>query len=608
MPASRSRPRPPDPDSSSRAPTPPPSALLRAAEALKTRFGPRASAAKRPLLRTLTRLSLPRPAELLRLHELLCFWRAYPDDATLLAQVERMLRGFASRPDLRAHAARLADSGIAGTPIRFPFFAPTARWLAERWPERIAIDWDDFQTAERLVDWLPLLAHEGESPALDELDLPVREWIRRMRGPAETDATFLARRFAQLPLGEAGREILYDELDVPLVLSPADGTPSRTHAKVEGAPRAAVAFQRRALSRARPSPADILRLRPRVVREVSPREGERLVDLAREAMVTRSRDLDVFSYGDPRDVRMVDFGGGLQFACIGAIPERRLLLEAVYGYLTLKNGVPVGYVLTSALFSSSELAYNVFDTYRGTEAGAIYGRVLAMTRHLFGSDTFTIFPYQLGEGNDEAIESGAWWFYQKMGFQPRAHAAVRLMNQELARTRRDPGHRSTPGTLRRLARANLYLQLGGRRGDVMGELELPNVGLHVMKFLAERFGSDRERAKHECARQAAALLGVDGAGRTADGGEGWSAGGLVGWSAGERLAWERWAPLVLILPGIARWSAAERRSLAEVVRAKGGRRESEFVRRFDAHRRLRRAIVALAVHEPRGVATPRSRG
>ncbi len=112
------------------------------------------------------------------------------------------------------------------------------------------------------------------------------------------------------------------------------------------------------------------------------------------------------------------------------MPERRLLLESVYGFLTLKNGVPVGYVLVSALFGSSEIAYNVFETFRGGESGRIYGKVLALTRQLFGPDVFTIFPYQLGGyGNPEALESGAWWFYQKLGFRPRAPHVVALMER-----------------------------------------------------------------------------------------------------------------------------------------------------------------------------------
>jgi hypothetical protein len=114
----------------------------------------------------------------------------------------------------------------------------------------------------------------------------------------------------------------------------------------------------------------------------------------------------------------------------------------------------------------------------------------------------------------------------------------------------------------------------------MGALPLANVGLHVTRHLARRFGSDRARGARACAREAARRLGVRS---------------MRGWTAGERLAWARWAPLVLILPGVARWGAADRRGLVAVVRAKGGRRESEFVRRFDAHRRLRRAVRALAL-------------
>jgi hypothetical protein len=555
--------------------------LLSELAILKQRFGAAASSRKRALLRALDREEL-RPAELLRLHELLCFWRAYPDDALLLRQVERMLRGFAARPDLRRHAARLADSGIAGTEIFYSFYADTARWLARGWPRNLTIDWPRFEGANRVEALLPLLAHPAELPALDELALTPRDWLRRMRGARTSDAVFLALRFAELPMSDAAREILYDQLDVPWRLSPGEDTPSRTLAKLRLG-RAPIAFQRRALSRERLLPGDIARLRPRAIRAVTPAEGERLVDLARGAMVTRARDLDVFSYADPRDVRLVDFGHGLQFACMGARPERRLLLEAVYGYLTLKNGVPIGYVLTSTLFGSAEMAYNVFDTWRGAEAGPIYARVLAMTRLLFGCDTFTIVPYQLGEGNDEAIDSGAWWFYQKMGFRPRTPAAVSLMNQELARMRRDLVHRSSAAILRRLARHTVHLDLGRRRDDVLGRLELPNVGLHVMRYLAATYGAERERAAADCAARAAELLRVTPG----------------GWSIEEAQAFERWAALVLVLPGVEGWSAAEKTQLAEVVRAKGSRRESDFVRRFDDHKRLRRAIARLAAEEPR---------
>jgi hypothetical protein len=71
-----------------------------------------------------------------------------------------------------------------------------------------------------------------------------------------------------------------------------------------------------------------------------------------------------------------------------------------------------------------------------------------------------------------------------------------------------------------------------------------------------------------------------------------------GFAAGERMAFRRWSPLILALPGLARWSDEEKHALVEVARAKGGRRESDYLRRFDAHRKLRRALLRLADHSP----------
>src|SRR5207249_2646628 len=153
---------------------------------------------------------------------------------------------------------------------------------------------------------------------------------------------------------------------------------------------------------------------------------------------------------------------------------------------------------TSALYRSAELAFNVFDTFRGAEAGPVYGKVVGMTRALFGADTFTIPPYQLGDGNDEAIESGAWWFYQKLGFRPHARAARMLMQRELGRMRRAARHRSSPAVLRKLAQANLYWAPGRERRDVLGELPFASAGLAVTQLITKKFAGDRARAAEAC--------------------------------------------------------------------------------------------------------------
>ena len=119
-------------------------------------------------------------------------------------------------------------------------------------------------------------------------------------------------------------------------------TPARTTARW---PAKRVQFQRGAFA-GRPELAAAAATKPRAIRALSQADGEAAVALAMRSMVTRTRDLDVFAWGDARDVRHIDMGDGLAFLMIGARPERRLLLESVYGFLTLKNGVPVGYVVT----------------------------------------------------------------------------------------------------------------------------------------------------------------------------------------------------------------------------------------------------------------------
>lgn len=551
--------------------------LLGELERLRFEFGSAAAERKRALLFQMQALDLPDARSVRRLHEAALFIRGYPDTAEVLTEAETVLEIFALREDLARFRDELADSGIAGTEIRYPFFAPTARRLVRRFGKRLRVDWPSVAEPARLEGRLALLASYSETPGLDEWDMPLRKWVARLKGPDESDAEFLVRRLSRVGQDTFASDTLYEELGLELVLPPGEDTPSRSRELAPGGP---AHFRTRPLDRGRPDIRRELRRRPVSVRNCDEREAQALIEIARDAMVTRSRDLDAFMHADVRDVRRVDFGDGLEFISIGVVPERRLMLESVYAFLTLHNRVPMGYVLVSALFGSSEIAYNVFDTFRGGEAGPIYGRVLSMTRHLFASRDFTVYPYQLGgDGNTEGLKSGAWWFYQKLGFRPRDAGALELMEQELARMGKDPRHRSSLPTLRKLAKHNVYWHAGSARDDVIGVFPLERVGLAITDMLAARFGSDRERGEEVCMREAASFCGnID-----------WR-----GWSRDEQLWWRRWSPLVVALPGLWNWKRADFEALVECVRAKGGARESDFVQKLDAHRPLRTALRRLA--------------
>jgi len=515
-------------------------------------------------------------AELLELHDDLCVRRAWPKDPSELRAVETALERFATRSDVKRFRRALTNSGVAGAELRHRFYYNQALWLSRRCPGQLAVDWAELESEDALLSLLPLLLPKSDSLCLDSGERSAREWLSSS-GPSETsDGTFLVSLFAQLSGTDEVREHLFEKLDPPLVLSHGDETPSRTTAWHDGSP---VVFG--APPRGRPVMPGTVRDEPLRSRRATPAEGGELLALAKASMLVRLRDIDAFAYGNPKDVWLVDWPGGMRFAVFGMVPSRRLLLESCFGHLVLQNGVPVGYGTLSAAFESVEIAYNIFPVFRGHGASWVMARLLGVAHHLLGAKTFFVAPYQLGQDNLEGIQSGSWWYYEKLGFRPDATDARRLRVEERRRIRNEPGYRSSPKTLRRLADHPMFLDLAGARDDALGRIDLGLIGDASSRVLSGR-GTTRPGGLRLCVREVRALLGLDS---------------LDDWSPQERRALRDWAPLVLALPNVTRWSASNRSRLADVVRAKGGPHQLDFVRRFDAHARLRGALLSLGSSE-----------
>jgi len=534
-------------------------------------FGDEAAEARRQGLKRLARERLRGAAAVRRLHELLCFIRAYPDDAGVQAQARRMLERFGERADLRMHAAALANSGIAGTATHFRFFAAQAQWLAAHWPAQLRLDRRDREAEERIARALQVLLTHAENISLRELPRPGYATLDRLRGRSETDAAFLLRRIASMPGDGFTREAFSDAVDASYTLAAGPGTPSRSTAYWAKAP---VVFRRCAPARARPDLDSELRRAPRRLKRLSVADGQALIDLARSAMVTRERSLEAFAYADAHDAWLVDDGDGLAYGFAGVIPERRHAVFSYYGALTLRNGVPIGYTQADVLGASAALSFNTFESFRGAEAAYTFARWLAALKALFACTSFTIEPYQLGDHNDEAIASGAWWFYAKLGFAPRDAATCALAREEAMRRRRRSGHRTSAAMLGRLAQRHLFLDVGS--GAPRPLVTPAMAGDAVSRALGAHVGGDREAALREQAGRVWARC---------------APGAPMPRTPALRRAWDRWAPLISALP-LARWSADECLMLTALARAKAGRSERDFVQLWQAHPRLDAAWLA----------------
>ncbi len=555
-------------------------ALMRVAR----EFGPDAAPRKLVLLKALSQAHMINADAVLRLHETLCFMRAYPDDAAVQAQVASMLRRFDKRADLKEHRDALVDSGIAGTAIHYRFFHGQAQWLAQHWPAQLRLDRDDAEPEDRLARALLPLLTPTETQALVELKLPGFKALDLVRGPRETDAVFLLRLIAAMPGNDLTREAFSDALDAAYVLTPGPATPSRTPSRTRAFFEAApVVYRNTPPPGSRPDLRTELARPPRRVARLPLAHAQAAIHLARCAMVTRARSLEAFSYADSRDAWLVDDGDGLAYVLMGVVPERRHPLATYVGGLTLRNGVPIGYVQSDIVGCSAALSFNTFETFRGGEAAFSFARWLAALKHVYGCTSFSVEPYQLGgQGNGEGLASGAWWFYAKLGFTPRDPAAQALAREEQARVARRPAYRTPQARLARIAEAHLFLDLDPAAPQP--RVPMGEIGLAMGAVLSRRAGLDREHAVAEVAGQMAALCG------------------LPTWRRlppTTREAWCRLAPLLSML-GIARWPAQERAALAKLARAKAGASERGFVAQLLAHPRLMAAVQRRFRVAPRG--------
>jgi hypothetical protein len=560
--------------------------LLAELEELRRRFG----TAPRPLERTLRALSRCRftnADELIRFHEALLFFRAYSPNASVRKQVESILKAFAQRVsqlrDTDADLSALDDpevSGIDGTSVTSNFSYRIVCWLAAKYPTQLSIDWDWFDEEERfgatMPRFLPLLGED----AMVEAHVPCRDWLRAAKGRAN-EVVWLMERFKSLRISEKERAELYDSLKIH-VRWKFGWRASRTRMKLPGRPiffHDTPLIQRREISLATELAS------PRIpIQKLSRAQGEKILDLARETSAVRYRELHGFTFGDSRRVLKADLGRGTEAFVMGVPAEHRLPLRAYHAALIFKNGVPVGYYEGLSIFERMESGFNLYYTFREGETAWLYARILRLMRQLLGTNVVSIDPYQVGHENEEGIESGAFWFYRKLGFRPVRPDLMKLALSEERKLSADPRHRTSARTLRRLATGHMLYEMPdtsalGRASYSAGKwdrFQIRNVGLAVQRRMAREFGGDAQEIRTHSVDFVERSLGL----RTLD------------WPAGARTALENLSILLGIIP-MGDWKPADKQLAARMIEAKASGDEALYLKLMQKHAPLRAEMIRL---------------
>jgi hypothetical protein len=557
--------------------------LLDELDELKREFGGRQGQKVVGILSRLARQKFSDAKSLIRFHEILLFIRAYPQTAEILRQVEKTLSSFGDRVellrDLDADLSPLDDpevSGIARTSVTDTFTYYIVRWLWKRHPAQVKFDWDWFEDENRLAATWPRFMPLLEEDAFVEANVPYVEWLRAasIKGRGLNELAWLIQRFESLPSTDKERVELYDSLKLYVRWTPSYKA-TRTGMKL---PVREVYYHRQPLIQRRDiSLRDELETPPPALKRLSARKGQAILDMTRETSTVRYRELYGFTHGDAKRVFQTSIGRGVEFFMIGVSPGLRLPLRAYHAAMIFKNGVPVAYFEGLSLFERMESGFNLYYSFRDGETAWIYARTLNIFRHLLGVTAFSLDPYQIGYENEEGIESGAFWFYRKLGFRPTRPELLKLTLAEERKMYRRPSYRTSKAVLRRLAGGPMIIELDESTVGDWDRFTVRGIGLAVQRRMAAQFGGDAQKIRAVSVEKVARALGIR----------------MREWSGVRLSALSDFAVVLGLIPDLSRWADSERQALVPIIQAKAGADEARYLKLMQGHRRLRAAMITL---------------
>jgi hypothetical protein len=556
--------------------------LLDQLDELKSRFGSREH---RAIERILTRLSGKKTADvqaLIRFHEILLFLSAYPQSARIRQLAEAQLRSFDKRVEALSEAeidlSALEDpevSGIAGTAVIDTFTYHIVRWLLRLHPTQVAFDWDWFDDENRLAETWPRFMPLLDEDAFVEANVPYQEWLRAAKG-REKELPWLIRHFESLPKPEREMAELYNSQNLFVSWTPSYRA-TRTGMRLPINARNIFYHREPLIQRRNIVLRDELEKPSPPLQLLSPKQGEAILDMAREASTTRYRELYGFTHGDAKRVFKTNIGRGVDIFVTGLPAERRLPLRAYHAAMIFKNGVPVGYFEGLSLFERMESGFNLYYTFRDGETAWLYARTLNLFQRLLGVTAFSLDPYQIGHENEEGIESGAFWFYRKLGFRPTKPDIGRLVARQEEKLASRSTYRTSAGTLRKLAAGPMIFELDRSRVGDWDRFQVRNIGFAVQRQMADKFKGNAERMREASVSILADVLKT----RTNS------------WREGELTVLRDFAVVLNLVPDLGRWTTVEKQQLVRIIQSKASRDEARYLKLMQKHERLRKEMIRL---------------
>ncbi|MBI3518322.1 MAG: hypothetical protein HY062_03055 [Bacteroidetes bacterium] len=436
-------------------------------------------------------------------HQVLMCMMAYPDNKTILRLAEQttslLLQKASKQPSLQD---KLSSSGLLYTSVECNFTYDKVKYLVKQFPQQVSIHSasSSVETQKAILKLiLPYVEyskiHEGEK----DIKVRIREFASSKQ---QTDLEWLLQTIQQSPLDIKTQAFIYNQLGIFIqwkIVNEIDSVsflrgpslPAYFHTKP---PDKKINLQ------------DIIQQKLPAPVKLNLKEKQQLIHAAKLSLAYLYRETEPFTNANEQDITLFQLDKGISIALFGSTTDKRYSLESYIGYMVFKNNIPASYGGGWIFGERSQFGINILESFRGGESGLIICELLRVYHQYFGATRFVVKPYQFGLHNPEAIKTGAFWFYYKLGFRPEDATLRELALKEEKQKLIDPTYKSEASTLKEYTKSNLALTLTETAyPDYDSEVLSQRITYHINTH----FNGDRQKALTVCFKQLKETLDID---------------------------------------------------------------------------------------------------
>lgn len=444
--------------------------------------------------------------DIINYHDTLLFLLAYPQNKNIYQLTQNAFSVFENQLFLHLKKYKskaineLLGSGLSGTYLTSSFGFDLTKHLVLQYKNQISIDTIDWE-CENGIEILKLILPKCEQDILLLKEESITQWFIELAGEGQNVIEFLLRSLEEKFPEPDVCEYFFLKLKVYVKIDFTGKLPSRSAITHTFNP---VFYHDKELVR-KINLFDELKKKVKGPLPLNAQAKEQSWRTSQLMLLSLGRETDPLAYGRAEDVEVYDAGRGLSICLNGMRPGKRLPFESYIGYMAYKNGRPIAYGGAWIFGNRARIGLNVFEPYRGGESTWIFAAILRTYSLVFNIQHLLVDPYQIGKDNEEAIESGAFWFYYKLGFKPLQIPLKELAETEFAKMKESQQYRSSKAILRKLATSTLGIHLAN---DAMHE-EPMLIAQFISNRIRTEYGGNRKKAFEEAGKALRKLLNIN---------------------------------------------------------------------------------------------------